>query len=151
MKRKSQPKCRLATPVLLRAKACKLTLRSGFKIGGGGGSRTHVFKTVRQIYYKLSRYYVLALACYRQTAYSKLPKSWIILSLFDVTQFFARCRRPISLTSIQSRTWRDLCRQLESLLFNITEPSENLVSFSYWRSELHVNVIVGIYVFLMDI
>ena len=60
-----------------------------------------------QIYYKLSRYYVLALACYRQTAYSKSPKSRIILSLFDVTQFFARYRRPSSLTSIQSRTGRD--------------------------------------------
>ncbi len=55
---------RLATPVLLIPadwiEMCELTLRLA-KIGGGGGSRTHVFKTVNKIYYKLSRCYINSL------------------------------------------------------------------------------------------
>ncbi len=57
--------------------------------------------------------------------------------------FFARYRRPSSLTSIQSRTGRDLSRQQEFLFFGITELSENLVSFSYGRNELHINHVIG--------
>ena len=52
--------------------------------------------------------------------------------------FFARCRRPSPLTSIQSRTGS---LRSYSRLFSPTKPSENRVSFVNRRS--HINIIIG--------
>ena len=118
-------------------------------------------KPSAQMYYKLSRYYILCLACYRQTAYTKFARSMFILDRLVSPQFFARCRRPSPLTSIQSRTERNLSRCEDGHLlghsaaipfcgdrllstFNVTKLGENLVSFGYGRSHVHVNIIVGI-------
>jgi len=104
-------------------------------------------KPSAQIYYKLSR---CCLFAWHVT--DKRPtrgrRHFIYTRLLTLPSFFARCRRPISLTSIRSRTGQNLCCQLESFLFNVTKLSENLVSFSYRRSHLHVNIAIGIYMLM---
>ena len=94
-----------------------------------------------QTCYKLSQCYFLYFVT---DNYAQGWRYFIYTRLLTLPSFFARYRRPISLASIQSRTGQNLCCQLESFLFNITKLSENLVSFGYGESHLHVNIIVGI-------
>ena len=85
-------------------------------------------KPSAQIYYKFSRCYLLAW----HVTDERPTRGWrhfIYTRLLTLPSFFARCRRPSSLTSIRSRTGQNLCCQLERFL-HIAELGENLVSFN---------------------
>ena len=121
------------------------------KNGGSGGSRTRVFKAIgSNILQAQSVLYILCLAGYRQTAYTKFGGTLFILDS-SPSQFFCSLSTPQLLNEHPEQDGAELCCQQEGFFLHVTKLSENLVSFSYRRSHLHVNVIVGIYVFLIDV
>ena len=94
-------------------------------------------KSSTQTYYKLVRFRLPALALKPTNHLAgcwKVGLSWAS----QRTQFFARYRRPSSLTSIQSRTGS---LRSYSSFFSPAKLSENRVSFGQRRS--HINIIIG--------